>query len=376
MIQDYFRRFKKRKELESKGGVTHQTSQAMALQAGLRTLHEIGPELKRAISGNLESDFTVDLEEPQHRRPHSLFNNIMNALSGTSSRNHEVYGEERISRLLPITDSNISANHLSPTHSLHGNNVTSLATHAGVNLNMNSSINIPTSPRVNGGIRQRRLPQIPFTRDQKETGAYISYNHRFILANRSHNHFSTPVDTDEDEEWYEQRDTNNIRKNYQWLQDGMPERGLREPFLLARNQALVMAGVPSNMSDAFEGTYRPAPDGKSVRLPFSSRPLLIPAEENEKRLSERLVGEALDLGRYMDERVVQAARREIAEAYSLEESEMERVAATLTDQRYLEHLGMDRCEVRDYNNYSSSALLRPANSQETHDDDLLLVTTL
>lgn len=27
----------------------------------------------------------------------------MNALSGTSSRNHEVYGEERISRLLPIT---------------------------------------------------------------------------------------------------------------------------------------------------------------------------------------------------------------------------------------------------------------------------------
>lgn len=66
----------------------------------------------------------------------------------------------------------------------------------------------------------------------------------------------------------------------------------------------------------------------------------------------------------------------IISAYSLEESEMERVAATLTDQRYLEHLGMDRCEVRDYNNYSSSALLRPANSQETHDDDLLLVTTL
>lgn len=44
-----------------------QTSQAMALQAGLRTLHEIGPELKRAISGNLETDFTLDVEEPQHR---------------------------------------------------------------------------------------------------------------------------------------------------------------------------------------------------------------------------------------------------------------------------------------------------------------------
>lgn len=45
----------------------------MALQAGLRTLHEIGPELKRAISGNLESDFTVDLEEPQHRVHFSFF---------------------------------------------------------------------------------------------------------------------------------------------------------------------------------------------------------------------------------------------------------------------------------------------------------------
>lgn len=39
----------------------------MALQAGLRTLHEIGPELKRAISGNLDADFAADLEEPQHR---------------------------------------------------------------------------------------------------------------------------------------------------------------------------------------------------------------------------------------------------------------------------------------------------------------------
>lgn len=81
LIQDYFRRFKKRKELESKGVIPVQNTQAMALQvggkslpdppprlqAGLRTLHEIGPELKRAISGNLETDFVGELEEPQHR---------------------------------------------------------------------------------------------------------------------------------------------------------------------------------------------------------------------------------------------------------------------------------------------------------------------
>lgn len=71
LIQDYFRRFKKRKELESKGVIPVQNTQAMALQAGLRTLHEIGPELKRAISGDLETDFVGELDEPQHRA--SLF---------------------------------------------------------------------------------------------------------------------------------------------------------------------------------------------------------------------------------------------------------------------------------------------------------------
>ena len=51
LIQDYFRRFKKKKDYEDMGvGVPDET---MPLQAGLRTLHEAGPELKRAISGEL-----------------------------------------------------------------------------------------------------------------------------------------------------------------------------------------------------------------------------------------------------------------------------------------------------------------------------------
>uniref|UniRef100_A0A915B7M7 Voltage-dependent L-type calcium channel subunit alpha n=1 Tax=Parascaris univalens TaxID=6257 RepID=A0A915B7M7_PARUN len=378
LIQDYFRRFKKRKELEAKvaGIIPQQTSQAMALQAGLRTLHEIGPELKRAISGNLETDFTFDGEEPQHRRPHSLFNNIMTALGGTARTNHqEMPREERTSRLLPIT-----ANHpaVSPTHSLRGNDLMSLVAHSGIATNC--SVNLPPSARSNGGLVQRRLPKIPpisLSFDQKSYAVDINtpriapYDHRYIVANRN-----VPLDVDEDEEWYERREANHVRHDERWTNDGMPERGLREPFLLARSQALAIAGVPPDMSDAFEGTYRPAPDGKSVRLPFSSRPVLRPAESNEEGLTERLVGEALGLGRYMDERVVEAARREIAEAYSLEESELESAAVALADARYLEHLGMERSEVRDFNRYSASALLRPAPSQETHEDDLLLVTTL
>lgn len=64
LIQDYFRRFKKRKEQEQREGRDDHTA-AMTLQAGLRTLHEAGPELKRAISGNLEE--LMEEPEPMHR---------------------------------------------------------------------------------------------------------------------------------------------------------------------------------------------------------------------------------------------------------------------------------------------------------------------
>lgn len=64
LIQDYFRRFKKRKEQESKDGVSDPNN-TVTLQAGLRTLHEAGPELKRAISGNL--DELIEEPEPMHR---------------------------------------------------------------------------------------------------------------------------------------------------------------------------------------------------------------------------------------------------------------------------------------------------------------------
>lgn len=64
LIQDYFRRFKKRKEQELKDGAGDLNS-TVTLQAGLRTLHEAGPELKRAISGNL--DELIEEPEPMHR---------------------------------------------------------------------------------------------------------------------------------------------------------------------------------------------------------------------------------------------------------------------------------------------------------------------
>ena len=72
LIQDYFRRFKKKKESKAiTDAAEGSDNRAVTLQAGLRTLHEKGPELQRAISGT---------KIPQIRNPenvHSLINRFL-----------------------------------------------------------------------------------------------------------------------------------------------------------------------------------------------------------------------------------------------------------------------------------------------------------
>jgi len=74
LIQDYFRRFKKRKEQAAKQvqlGFAGASKNSVALHAGLRQLHDLGPEIRRAISGDLDDEETFNRfwreEEPQHR---------------------------------------------------------------------------------------------------------------------------------------------------------------------------------------------------------------------------------------------------------------------------------------------------------------------
>ena len=83
LIQDYFRRFKKRRaELEKAGSKDEENT--VALQAGLRRLHEFGPEIRRAISGTLDEDnFDNGPDwEPMHRRNHSLFGTVWSTVKG------------------------------------------------------------------------------------------------------------------------------------------------------------------------------------------------------------------------------------------------------------------------------------------------------
>merc|ERR1711881_79841 len=73
LIQDYFRRFKKKKE--TKAATEAPTDKTTVFQAGLRTLHEAGPELQRTISTDIEAMMAAeamaagaDAEEDIHAR--------------------------------------------------------------------------------------------------------------------------------------------------------------------------------------------------------------------------------------------------------------------------------------------------------------------
>ncbi|TRY54896.1 hypothetical protein DNTS_011010 [Danionella cerebrum] len=71
LIQDYFRKFRKRKE-QGLVGARADFNSTSVLQAGLRTLHDIGPEIYRAISCDLQSEglvhFNLNHEEEMFTR--------------------------------------------------------------------------------------------------------------------------------------------------------------------------------------------------------------------------------------------------------------------------------------------------------------------
>ncbi|KAL1474580.1 hypothetical protein MTO96_020567 [Rhipicephalus appendiculatus] len=95
LIQDYFRRFKKRKE--ERASQKEPNESTVALQAGLRELHEMGPEIRRAVSGNLDQDFEEGLDnEPMHRRNHTLFGSMWSSMRAASRPHGGVSGTTRV----------------------------------------------------------------------------------------------------------------------------------------------------------------------------------------------------------------------------------------------------------------------------------------
>lgn len=82
LIQEYFRRFKARQKAQDQAEIPEDST--MALQAGLRTLHGLGPQLRRAISGQLgEDDDELFLKEDasQKAQHKGFWESLINAVS-------------------------------------------------------------------------------------------------------------------------------------------------------------------------------------------------------------------------------------------------------------------------------------------------------
>ncbi|KAM3618553.1 uncharacterized protein V6R79_021738 [Siganus canaliculatus] len=110
LIQDYFRKFKRRKEQGLVGRRSwERLNTTMALQAGLRTLHDIGPEIRRAISCDLQQEGLVDgtgeEEEEIYRRNGGLFGNHVNHVSADKQGySHLTTVTQRPLQILPTSN--------------------------------------------------------------------------------------------------------------------------------------------------------------------------------------------------------------------------------------------------------------------------------
>ncbi|XP_076760429.1 ca[2+]-channel protein alpha[[1]] subunit D isoform X2 [Xylocopa sonorina] len=156
LIQDYFRRFKKRKEQELKDG-DKECHNTVTLQAGLRTLHEAGPELKRAISGNLE-ELLDDNPEPMHRRNHSLFGSVWSSMR----KGHHSFNR---ARSLKVN----STSKASPTNSIDFLPYSSLQRGGGLDAtNQITARSHQVVPNVAGGLSDSAMNQMGI--DLKLTG--------------------------------------------------------------------------------------------------------------------------------------------------------------------------------------------------------------
>ncbi|KFD52385.1 hypothetical protein M513_06766, partial [Trichuris suis] len=121
------------------------------------------------------------------------------------------------------------------------------------------------------------------------------------------------------------------------------------------------------------GTWRPAPNGQGVRFPSSSSlpwPRPGPSTPKQRSYADVLVEQVLTnrgLGRYTDPHLIRTAQLEIAEAYNMTEEQLQSAARSIVQQspKYFEHLGGQKpSDIKDFNQYSQSALFKPRSVNE------------
>ncbi|KZC11715.1 Voltage-dependent calcium channel type D subunit alpha-1 [Dufourea novaeangliae] len=285
LIQDYFRRFKKRKEQEMKDG-DKDCHNTVTLQAGLRTLHEAGPELKRAISGNLE-ELLDDNPEPMHRRNHSLFGSVWSSMR----KGHHSFNRARSLKVNSTTKA-------SPTNSIDFLPYSSL--HRGGGLDAPNQITARSHqvvPNVAGGLSDSAMNQLGM--DSKLTGIEENIPLRPLAM------FGNPV-----------QQLSYHHPSYKVI-DGPGSGNYLHP-----NSEYVSWASESNGSIGAERLSHSLPGSPADRKPNFE---VIGSAES-------LVGRVLveqGLGKYCDPDFVRYTSREMQEALDMTREEMDRAAHQL-----------------------------------------------
>ncbi|XP_026668925.1 muscle calcium channel subunit alpha-1 isoform X5 [Ceratina calcarata] len=302
LIQDYFRRFKKRKEQEMKDG-DKECHNTVTLQAGLRTLHEAGPELKRAISGNLE-ELLDDNPEPMHRRNHSLFGSVWSSMK----KGHHGFNR---ARSLKIN----SASKASPTNSIDFLPYSSLQRGAGHDApNQITARSHQVVPNVAGGLSDSAMNQMGI--EPKLTGIEESIPLRPLAV------FGNPV----------QSQPYRRHQPYQQQQQQQQHHHHRHPYKVVDGPGSGNYLHPNSeyVSWAGESNGTIGAERLSHSLPGS------PADRKPNfeviGSAESLVGRVLveqGLGKYCDPDFVRYTSREMQEALDMTSEEMDRAAHQL-----------------------------------------------
>uniref|UniRef100_A0A3P9JF42 Voltage-dependent L-type calcium channel subunit alpha n=1 Tax=Oryzias latipes TaxID=8090 RepID=A0A3P9JF42_ORYLA len=165
LIQEYFRKFKKRKE---QGYQDNKKTKV----AGLRTLHDIGPEIRRAISGdlNVEEEMDKGMKEPVSaaseddifRRSGGLFGNHVNYYNQSDGRS-SFPQSFTTQRPLHISQKGSPCEGESPSHEKLMDSTTftpSSYSSSGSNANINNANNTGVTGVANQGVSRFPSPSI------------------------------------------------------------------------------------------------------------------------------------------------------------------------------------------------------------------------
>uniref|UniRef100_A0A4W6EVF4 Voltage-dependent L-type calcium channel subunit alpha n=1 Tax=Lates calcarifer TaxID=8187 RepID=A0A4W6EVF4_LATCA len=228
LIQDYFRKFKKRKEEGLVGAHPSQNNTAIALQAGLRTLHDIGPEIRRAISCDLQDDELVDFipeeDEEIYRRNGGLFGNHLMNGGHRRSNGHQTNATQRPLQVQP------------PPHYAH-------MEQPSTNINLNNA-NVSSLP--NGG-HHRYYEHAPPNGYPGLRSSYYDYDKPRTPQGQRYPHVSL-------RNGHRRPSFNFECLRRQSSQDELPHQRTALPLHLMQHQVMAVAGLDSSRAHRLSPT--------------------------------------------------------------------------------------------------------------------------